>query len=158
MSFAQRLWIMVDIETSGPVIGRHDMTELGAAVGSRERGVLGRFSALIRPASAEAITSKGSHQRALREGVAPAEAMRLFCDWARPHLQARAQFIARPAAFDWPWVVYYAWTHLGENPLGFKAICASSWLEARGKRFDVRLPHVAVDDAEIQLRYFMAEG
>ena len=49
----------------------------------------------------------------------------------------------------------YAWAHLGDNPFGFKAVCASSWFEARGKRFHVELPHRAVDDAEIQLRHFL---
>ena len=34
---------MVDIETSGPVIGTHSMTELGAAVGSVKKGLIGRL-------------------------------------------------------------------------------------------------------------------
>ena len=63
---------------------------------------------------------------------------------------------ARPAAFDWPWIVYYAWRYLGENPFGFKAVCASSWFLALGKPFDVELPHVAVKDAEIQLAHFLS--
>jgi hypothetical protein len=84
--------------------------------------------------------------------------MARFAAWARPHLNARATFVARPAAFDWPWIVYYAWTHLGENPFGFKAVCASSWFEARGKRFQVELPHQAVRDAEIQLEHFLTYG
>jgi hypothetical protein len=134
------------------------MTELGAAVGSRERGVIDRFEALIKPVGAEALTSRESFARALAGGEEPALAMARFAAWARPHLDARASFVARPAAFDWPWVVFYAWTFLGENPFGFKALCASSWFEARGKRFRVSLPHVAVEDAEIQLRHFVAEG
>jgi hypothetical protein len=32
------------------------------------------------------------------------------------------------------------------------------WFEARGKRFSVELPHVAVDDAKIQLEHFFAHG
>lgn len=149
------LWIMVDVETTGPVIGRHSMTELGAAVGSKARGPVGSFEAVIRPVSDEVVTSRESFDRAVREGIPPAEAMRRFADWCRPHLDARARFVARPAAFDWPWIVFYAWTHLGENPFGFKAVCASSWFEARGRRFHVELPHVAVRDAEIQLRHFL---
>ena len=80
---------------------------------------------------------------------APARAMAGFDAWSRPHVADGAKFVARPAAFDRPWVVYFAWTYLGANPFGFKAVCASSWLEARGRRFDVRLPHVAAADAEI---------
>jgi hypothetical protein len=158
MSFPERLWIMVDIETSGPIYGRHSMTELGAAVGSRQRGVIDRFDALIRPVGAEVIASRESFARASASGEDPAVAMARFASWARPHLDARATFVARPAAFDWPWIVFYAWTFLGHNPFGFKALCASSWFEARGKRFQVKLPHVAVEDAEIQLRHFITEG
>jgi ribonuclease T len=156
MSAHDRLWIMVDIETSGPIIGRHSMTELGAAVGSRARGVVDRFDALIAPISDEVKTSRGSFARARASGAPPAEAMARFAAWSRPLLDQRATFLARPAAFDWPWIVQYAWAHLGENPFGFKAVCASSWFEGRGRTFKVELPHVAVEDAEIQLRYFLA--
>jgi ribonuclease T len=151
-----RLWIMVDVETSGPVIGRHSLTELGAAVGTPERGVIDRFEALIAPIGDEVKTSRGSFARAKESGLAPAEAMRRFAAWTAPHRARKATFVARPAAFDWPWIVQYAWAHLGDNPFGFKAVCASSWFEARGRTFRVDLPHRAVDDADIQLRHFFA--
>lgn len=155
---AEPLWIMVDIETSGPVIGRHSMTELGAAAGSKSGGVTDRFEAVLAPIGDEVVTSPESFERARREGLPPVEAIRKFRDWARPLLDRGARFVARPAAFDWPWIVWYAWTWLGENPFGFKAVCASSWFEARGRKFDVRLPHVAVEDAVIQLEHFLTAG
>jgi hypothetical protein len=149
-------WIMIDIETSGPIYGRHSMTELGAAFGDRERGLVDQFEVVIAPISDEVKTSRDSFARAKKEGLPPKEAMQKFAEWCAKH--KGATFIARPAAFDWPWIVYYAWTHLGENPFGFKAVCASSWFEARGKKFSVDLPHVAVEDAVIQLKHFLAEG
>jgi DNA polymerase III epsilon subunit-like protein len=155
MSFPDRVFIMVDIETSGPVYGRHSMTELGAAVGSRSRGVIDRFAALIRPIGDEVKTSRDSFAKAKESGIAPADAMRAFADWSK---KFEATFVARPAAFDWPWIVYYAWTYLGENPFGFKSLCASSWFEARGKKFSVELPHRAVEDAVIQLEHFVRFG
>jgi hypothetical protein len=154
----EQLWIMVDVETSGPLCGVHSMTELGAAVGSATAGVVDRFEALIRPVGEEVVTSRDSFQRALASGLDPGEAMRRFAAWCHPHLEQGARFVARPAAFDWAWIVYYAWRWLGENPFGFNAVCASSWFEARGKRFRATLPHVAVRDAEIQLAIFLAEG
>ena len=153
-----QLWIMVDIETSGPLIGTHSMTELGAVVGSLKQGVLDRFEALIRPVGTAVVASKESFERARQSGEEPSKAMQTFAAWCAPHLKKKARFVARPAAFDWPWIVWYAWTYLGENPFGFKALCASSWFEARGKRFDVELPHVAVQDAEIQLKHFFKEA
>src|ERR1700690_2891389 len=120
MSFPDRLWIMIDIETSGPVYGRHSMTELGAAVGSRTSGVIDRFEALIKPIGDEVKTSRDSFARAKLSGIEPADAMRRFAEWAQKY---QGTFVARPAAFDWPWIVYYAWTYLGDNPFGFKAVC-----------------------------------
>lgn len=153
-----RLWIMIDIESSGPILGRHSMTELGAAVGTPARGLIDRFEALIAPISDEVKTSRGSFARARERGAPPADAMARFAAWTAPHRERRATFVARPAAFDWPWIVWYAWTFLGDNPFGFKAVCASSWFEARGRTFKVDLPHRAVDDAEIQLRHFFEHG
>jgi ribonuclease T len=158
MARESQLWIMVDIETSGPVIGTHSMTELGAAVGSIEQGMIGRFEALIKPVGTAVIASPDSFEKAKKEGEAPAAAMKRFADWSAPYLKKKALFIARPAAFDWPWIVWYAWTYLGENPFGFKSVCASSWFQAKGKTFKVDLPHIAAEDAEIQLKHFFAEG
>ncbi len=132
------------------------MTELGAAFGDRQRGLVDKFEVVIAPISDEVKTSRDSFERARREGLPPQEAMKKFAAWCATH--KGATFIARPAAFDWPWIVYYAWTHLGENPFGFKAVCASSWFEARGKKFSVDLPHVAVEDAVIQLKHFLEQG
>lgn len=149
------LWIMLDVETSGPILGRHSLLEIGAAAGSVREGLVDRFEAVLQPISEEVVASRESYERARREGLAQAGAMRRFAEWARP-LQARGgRFVARPAAFDWPWIVFYAWTYLGENPFGFKAVCASSWFEALGRTFRVKLPHVAVEDAEIQLKHFL---
>ncbi len=155
---SDRLWIMIDIETSGPIIGRHSMCELGAVVGSRSKGILGTFEALVTPISDEVITSQDSFAKAKASGEAPAVAMKRFADWCKPYQDQRVTFIARPSCFDWPWIVWYAWTYLGENPFGFRALCASSWFEARGKKFSVELPHVAVEDARIQLEHFFTDG
>jgi len=152
-----QLWIMVDIETSGPIIGTHSMTELGAVVGSKKDGVLDRFEALIRPVGTAVVASPDSFEKAKKEGEPPAQSMKRFAAWSKPWLEKKALFVARPAAFDWPWIVWYAWTQLGENPFGFKAVCASSWFQSRGKRFQVELPHVAVQDAEIQIHHFFTE-
>jgi ribonuclease T len=157
MTRDEQLWIMVDIETSGPHIGTHSMTELGAVAGSIRDGTVERFEALIKPVGTAAVASKDSFEKASREGVDPEGAMKRFAAWSAPLLKKKALFVARPAAFDWPWIVWYAWTYLGENPFGFKAVCASSWFQAKGKRFEVELPHVAVQDAEIQLRHFLKE-
>jgi len=153
----RKLWIMLDVETTGPDYARHSLVEIGVAAGSVAEGVVGRFEAVLKPVSAEVEASPESYARALKEGLDPAEGMSRFEAWCAPFQARKALFVARPAAFDWPWIVWYAWTWLGENPFGFKSVCASSWFQAKGKRFEVELPHVAVQDAEIQLKHFLPE-
>jgi hypothetical protein len=110
---------------------------------------------LIAPIGDAVKTSRASFERAKTAGIAPSDAMARFARWTAPYLEQRATFVARPSAFDWPWIVQYAWRYLGDNPFGFKAVCASSWFEGRGRTFRVDLPHVAVEDAAIQLRHFL---
>lgn len=152
------LWIMVDVETSGPVYEKHSLLECGAAVGSRSLGVIDTFTALLRPTTDEVVQSRRTFASARERGEDPALVMQRLARWSAPHMARGGRFVARPAAFDWPWIVYYAHRFLGENPFGFKAVCASSWFEALGKRFRVSLPHVAVEDARIQLEHLLAEG
>jgi len=64
MSRDAQLWIFIDIETSGPVIGTHSMIELGAVVGSMKHGVLDRFDALIKPVGTAVSTNPEGFLRA----------------------------------------------------------------------------------------------
>ena len=129
------LWIMIGIETSGPAYGRHSMTELGAAVGSRKLGLTDPIELVIQPLSEAPSSPARTRTSGLREGLPPAEAMRRFDDWSRPYREQRAQFVARPAALV---DVYCAWTYLNANPFGFKAVCASSWFQPRRKAIQGR--------------------
>src|ERR1041384_6377795 len=99
MSSDAQLWIMVDIETSGPIIGTHSMTELGAAIGSRKEGLLDRFEVLIRPIGDAVQASRDSFEKAKTQGETPEAAMNRFDQWSKPWREKKALFIARPAAF-----------------------------------------------------------
>ena len=97
------------------------MVELGAAVGSHWRGTLDRFSALIRPISEHVVQSRRTSRDASERGEALAEAMARFAAWTGPYMKEGAMFIARPAAFDRPWIVRYAWARRGRSGLGRRA-------------------------------------
>src|SRR4029079_9289658 len=157
MSREAQLWIFIDIDTSGPVIGTHSMIELGAVVGSIKHGVLDRFHALIQPGGTAVTSNPEAFLKAQEEGKTPTEVMQAFAAWCRPFEKFLAIFILRPAAFDWPWIVWYARTYLGNNPFGFRVVCAMSWYLAKGKKFDLRLPPSMVKAAELQLVDFLKE-
>lgn len=155
MARETQLWIMVDLELSGPVIGTHSLIELGAAVGSLKHGVLDRFSSLVQPIGSDVGSGSEAFSRAQKEGRAPEEALKAFAAWCGPFQKHLAIFVARPAAFDWPWIVWYARTYLGRNPFSYRVVCAMSWDLARGRKFDVKLPGGAAKGAELQLIHFL---
>ena len=155
MARETQLWMMVDLELSGPIIGTHSLTELGAAVGSLKHGVLDRFSSLVRPIGSAVVSGAQTFARAQKEGRAPEEVLKAFAAWCAPFQKHLAIFVARPAAFDWPWIVWYARTYLGKNPFGYRVVCALSWDLAKGRKFDVKLPGGAGKGAEAQLIHFM---
>lgn len=157
MSREAQLWIFVSLETSGPVIGTHSMTQLGAVVGSLKHGVLDRFSALIQPIGGAVAQNAESFEKAKTEGITPEAAMKGFAAWCGPFEKFLAIFVARPAAFDWPWIIWYSRTYLGKNPFGFRVVCAMSWYLAKGKKFEMKLPPLAVKAAELQLSHFLRE-
>ena len=155
MSRETQLWIFVDLEISGPIVGTHSLLELGAACGSLKHGVLDRFSSLVKPIGPAVASNAELFARAQKEGRDPAEALKAFAAWCAPFEKHLAIFVARPAAFDWPWIVWYSRTYLGKNPFGFRVVCALSWDLAKGRKFDVKLPGGAAKAAEAQLVHHM---
>jgi hypothetical protein len=158
MSREAQLWIFIDIETSGPVIGTHSMIELGAVVGSIKHGVLDRFDALIQPVGTAVSTSPEAFLKAQEEGKPPAEVMKAFAAWCRPFeklpgdlrasaggLRLAVDCLVRP---DLP----------GNNPFGFRVVCAMSWYLAKGRKFELKLPPAMVKAAEVQLLEFLKEA
>jgi hypothetical protein len=91
VSAREQVWIMVDVETRGPVYGVHSLTELGAAVGSAAAGVVDRLEAVIRPLGDAVVTSRDSFDRARAEGLDPRDAMQRFAGWTAPHREQRAR-------------------------------------------------------------------
>ena len=155
MARETQLWIFVDLELSGPIIGTHSLIDLGAVVGSLKHGILDRFSALIQPIGPAVESNADLFARAQKEGRPPQEVLKEFASWCAPFEKHLAIFVARPAAFDWPWIVWYARTYLGKNPFGYRVVCAMSWDLAKGRKFDAKLPVGAVKGAEIQLVHHM---
>lgn len=155
MARETQLWIFVDLELSGPVIGTHSLIEIGAAAGSLRHGVLDRFSALVQPIGPSVANNGELFVKAQKEGRAPQDVMKEFAAWCAPFEKHLAIFVARPAAHDWPWIVWYSRTYLGRNPFGYRVVCALSWDLAKGRKFDLKLPAGAAKGAEAQLKHHM---
>ena len=177
MNTRPEVYVSTDIETDGPVAGRHSMLSIGSAAYAADKELLGTFSAnlatLPGAASDPKTTAWWATQpaawAACRQHIeAPASAIARYVGWLNA-LPGRPVFVAYPSAFDFPFVYWYLMEFAGENPFGYSAIDIKTYAMALLRRpyracgkqsmpaewFDP-LPHthVALDDAIEQGRLF----
>lgn len=164
------IYVSTDVETDGPVAGRHSMLSIGSAAYTADKQLLQTFSANLEilqdlaadPKTADWWATQPEAWAACRRNLEnPRIAIERYCDWLKA-LPGRPVFVAYPAAFDFSFVYWYLMEFAGENPFGYSAIDIKTYAmallrkpyRACGKRsmpaqwFD-RMPHthVALDDA-----------
>ncbi|MBZ5793250.1 3'-5' exonuclease [Burkholderia contaminans] len=173
MSKRREIFISVDVETAGPIVGEHSMLTVGACLVYQPDV---SFSAMLKPISdklvAAALEVTGlTLEQAENDGLAPAEAMSQFASWVAKNLPENGTpvFVGLNAPFDWGFVNYYFLKSLGDNPFGFTALdikalfmglrgCA--WHETKSSAIDkVVSPsqkgdHDALHDARYQAELF----
>jgi hypothetical protein len=171
------IYVSTDIETDGPVAGRHSMLSLGSAAYAADKTLLGTFSANFEtlpgatqhPKTTAWWATQPEAWSACRQNLeAPRAAMPRYVAWLKS-LGGRPVFVAYPLAFDFPFVYWYLAEFAGENPFGYSAIDIKTYAMAVtrqpyrtcGKRsmpvewFDpAPHTHVALDDAIEQGRLF----
>jgi hypothetical protein len=116
-------WFVVDVESDGPVPGRHSMVCFGAVI---VRGNLDEtFYGQTRPISSEfipeALAVSGVSRQQHEALGDPAEVMRRFADWLKATSDGRPVFVSDNPAYDFQWINYYFHTLLGANPFGHSA-------------------------------------
>ncbi len=164
------IYVSTDVETDGPVAGRHSMLSIGSAAYSADTQLLGTFSANLEtlpgaipdPRTEEWWATQPEAWAACRHNAeAPAVVMLRYVEWIKT-LPGRPVFVAYPSAFDFPFVYWYLMEFAGENPFGYSAIDIKTYAmavlrrpyRACGKgampaewREPVPHTHVALDDA-----------
>ncbi len=171
------IYVSTDIETDGPVPGRHSILSIGAAAFSADKELAGQFSANLETlpgltpdprTAAWWKTQPEAWAACRRDPEPPWQAMGRFVAWLRG-LPARPVFVGYPAAFDFPFVLWYLTEFVGENPFGYAVIDIKTYAMAVLRRpyracgkasmpaawFDpAPHTHVALDDAIEQGRLF----
>ena len=128
---AKAFYIVVDVEASGLVPGRHSLLSIGAcAPFTREE-----FYVELKPATkcfdSQAMKVNGfSFEGFGKNGKHPRQAMLEFEGWIQKISKGRKPvFVAFPATFDWPYVSHYFYKYLDRNP--FEKRLASGKLDVR---------------------------
>lgn len=173
MSNKREVFISVDIETAGPIVGEHSMLTIGACFAYTPEL---EFSVMLKPISdqgvKEALEVSGlSLEQARKDGLEPAEAMAAFAAWIAENLPEDSMpvFVGLNAPFDWAFVNYYFLKYLSENPFGFTALdikamfmgaTGCSWRDTKSSSIDKRVQptlkgdHDALHDARYQAELF----
>lgn len=113
-------YIMVDIESDGPIPGDYSMVCFGAIV--VEPSLARTFYGQLRPISEkwipDALAVSGFSREETLTFDVPGQVMRRFAGWIAAESTGRAMFISDNNGFDWQFINWYFHHFLGSNPFG----------------------------------------
>jgi hypothetical protein len=116
-------YIMVDIESDGPIPGDYSMICFGAVL--VEPDLATTFYGRLKPISEkwipEALAVSGFSREEVCAFPEPAQTMSEFAAWLKEHTQGQPMFISDNNGFDWQFVNWYFHHFLGKNPFGFSS-------------------------------------
>ncbi|HSO41015.1 MAG TPA: exonuclease domain-containing protein [Labilithrix sp.] len=154
-------YIMVDVETDGPIPPDYSMVSFGAVV--VEPGLSRTFYGKLRPISdawlPNALAVSGHSREDVMRFEEPKVVMQRFADWLaalHPAGGGRIFFIADNNGFDWQFVNFYFHRFLGQNPFGhssqnlgslYKGMVKDTWKTFKHLRKTAHT-HDPVDDAK----------
>jgi hypothetical protein len=113
-------YIVVDVESDGPIPHKYSMVCFGAVV--VEPGLEKTFYGQTRPISSEfipdALAVSGFSRQEHETFSDPSVVMAEFAAWLDQNSKGRPIFISDNPAFDWQWINYYFHFFTGKNPFG----------------------------------------
>jgi DNA polymerase III alpha subunit (gram-positive type) len=116
-------YIMVDIESDGPIPGDYSMICFGAVV--VEEGLNKTFYGQLKPISdkfiPEALAVSGFTREQTQDFDDPKAVMEKFAAWMKEAVKDRPVFISDNNGFDWMFICWYFHHFTGSNPFGFSS-------------------------------------
>lgn len=169
----KEVYISVDIETAGPIVGEHSMLSIGACFVYNPHI---EFAIMLQPISDKAIeealkVSGITLEQACKDGLPPTEAMSNFENWIIKNIpeDSTPVFVGLNAPFDWSFINYYFLKYLNRNPFGITAIDIKAlfmgatkccWYDTKSSSIDryvqpsLKGDHDALHDAQYQAELF----
>ncbi|MDP3439278.1 MAG: exonuclease [Azonexus sp.] len=124
------IYVSTDVETDGPIAGKHSMLSLGSAAYTADKQLLGTFSVNFDPLPGATpdpktmawwATQPAAWAACRQNAEAPRLAIPRYLAWVKA-LPGKPVFVAYPSAFDFPFVYWYRMEFAGENPFGYSVI------------------------------------
>jgi hypothetical protein len=116
-------YIMVDIESDGPIPGDYSMISFGAVLVDERlnKTFYGKCKPISNNFIPEALAVSGFSREETMAFDDPTKVMRAFADWIKKVAKDRPVFISDNNGFDWMFICWYFHHFTGSNPFGFSS-------------------------------------
>jgi hypothetical protein len=113
-------YIMVDIESDGPIPGDYSMISFGAVLVDElcDKTFYGQLKPISEKFIPEALAVSGHSREETLAFEEPKKVMTDFAEWIKSTCRDRAVFISDNNGFDWMFVCWYFHHFTGTNPFG----------------------------------------
>jgi len=151
-------YIMVDVESDGPVPGDYSMISFGAVLVDENLNIT--FYGQLKPISEkyipEALAVSGHTRDETLLFDEPKIVMENFANWIKSNCKDKAIFISDNNGFDWMFICWYFHHFTGSNPFGhssqnlgslFKGVVKDTFQNFKHLR-KTKHTHHPVDDAK----------
>ena len=116
-------YIVVDVESDGPIIGDHSMVCFGAVI--VEPSLTKTFYGKTKPISniwdPEALKISGFSREEHETFDDPSKVMKEFAEWIKENSIGRSILISDNNGYDAAWINYYFHKFYGSNPFGWSS-------------------------------------
>ncbi|MFK7749315.1 MAG: 3'-5' exoribonuclease [Kordia sp.] len=116
-------YIMIDIESDGPIPGDYSMICFGAVLvdPALDRTFYGKIKPISEQFNPEALAISGFSREETLEFDDPKTVMTDFKTWIQENSKGRPIFISDNNGFDWMFICWYFHHFIGENPFGYSS-------------------------------------
>jgi len=158
-------WIMIDIESDGPIPGDYSMISFGAII--VEEPLKTTFYAKLKPISdkwiPEALSISGFTREETLTFDDPKVVMKNFNEWIEQVSKGKALFISDNNGYDWQFINWYFHHFLKNNPFGYSSTNLGSIYKGMQKNMSLNFKHLrktththnALDDANGNAEAFL---
>jgi hypothetical protein len=116
-------YVMVDVESDGPIPGDYSMICFGAVI--VELGLTKTFYSELKPISEkwipEALAISGFTREKTLTFSDPTSEMLRFAEWLRQNSNDRLMFISDNNGYDWQFINWYFHHFTNSNPFGYSS-------------------------------------
>lgn len=137
-------YVMVDIESDGPIPGDYSMICFGAVIVEPEltRTFYGQLKPISERFLPDALAVSGFSRDECLGFDEPVLVMQRFAEWLSGNCKGRLQFVSDNNGFDWQFINWYFHHFTGKNPFGYSSMNLGSLYKGMQQDTFVNFKHL----------------